>query len=379
MHRQLINLGFVLGLAAAAPVLASEVIPVETTNAQGQVVISGTVVPYKEVTLSAQIPGTIKYVAGDVGDSFKAGDVLVAIDDSELRAKRRAAVAQLAQAEAALRNAQVQYNRELWSPQSESPSRMPGMGLPTLFDNVFTRNMGDMMGYGNPDIERHSDLVARQTGVHQAMSAVEQARSAIAELDAMIRDARSVAPFDGVIMKKYVEVGDTVQPGKPLVDFAHVKYLRIKSDIPARLVSNLKIGMVVPAFLDVGREKVEARVAQIYPVADDKHHTVTVKFDLPVGVKGGPGMYAEVMIPDNSSTSNDRPKVIIPKSAIIGGGSLPRVLVVREDGKTEMRVIRPGSPYGKDKVVVLSGLKPGEKIVDHPPVGASSGWSPYRR
>jgi multidrug efflux pump subunit AcrA (membrane-fusion protein) len=378
MYKQLIQpVGLLMGMLAMLPALGSEVITVETTQHQGQVILGGSVVPYKEVTLTAQVPGTIKYVAGDVGDSFDAGDVLVAIDDEELLAKRRAAVAALSNAEAMLRNSQVQYSRELWSPQSENINRMPGMGVPGLFDQMFTKNAGDMMGYGNPDLERSADLYSRQTGVSQAVSAVQQARSQIDELDAAILDARSVAPFDGVIMKKMVEVGDTLQPGQPLVTFAHVKYLRIQSEVPARLVTNLKVGMVVPAYLDVGREQVEARVAQIYPLADMQHHTVTVKFDLPVGVSGGPGMYAEVMVPDGSESV--QPLIIIPNSAVIKGGSLPRVLAVTDNGESVLRVVRLGSPYGENKVIVLSGLKQGERIIDNPPAGASSGWMPHQR
>lgn len=369
-------LGLVAGILISLPAASSEVVPVETIQGGGLVVLGGTVVPYKQVTLTAQVPGTIKYIAGDVGDSFEAGDVLVAIDDEKLRAKRRQAVAQLANAEAMLRNSQVQYSRELWAPQSESMNRMPGMGMPTLFDNVFTKNMGDMMGYGDTDVEQHADLYSRSTGIRQAQSAVQQARSAIEELDANIRDARSISPFDGVIMKKLVEVGDTVQPGMPLVNFAHVKYLRIQSEVPARLVTNLKVGMLVSAYLDVGREQVEARVAQIYPLADSAQHTVTVKFDLPIGVAGGPGMYAEVMVPDGAYEGP--PKLAIPESAVIKGGSLPRVLIMRADGVSEMRVVRLGSPLSGGRIIVLSGLKQSDRVIDNPPAGASSGWVPRR-
>ncbi len=377
MYTKLVKpLGLIAGMMMALPALGSEIVPVETIQGGGQVVLGGTVVPYKEVTLTAQIPGTIKYIAGDVGDSFEAGDVLVAIDEEKLRAKRRQAVAQLANAEAMLRNSQVQYNRELWAPQTESMNRMPGMGMPTLFDNVFSKNMGDAMGFGDTDVEQHADLYSRSTGIRQSQSAVQQARSAIEELDANIRDARSISPFDGVIMNKLVEVGDTVQPGMPLVNFAHVKFLRIQSEVPARLVTNLKVGMVVSAYLDVGREQVEARVAQIYPLADSAQHTVTVKFDLPIGVAGGPGMYAEVMVPDRAS--DGPPKLAIPQSAVIKGGSLPRVLVIRGDGTSEMRVVRLGSPQGAGRIIVLSGLKQGDRVVNNPPAGASSGWVPRR-
>ena len=162
-------------------------------------------------------------------------------------------------------------------------------------------------------------------------------------------------------MKKMVEIGDTVQPGQPLIIFSYSKFLRIQAEVPARLMPGLKKGMVVPAKLDVGNTEIKARVAQISPIADSKQHTVTVKFDLPEGVPGGPGMYAEVMIPDVNVSGQALP--VIPKSAITQRGSLPSVRVLDENNVPKMRLIRTGVDVGVDSIVVLSGLKPGEKIV----------------
>ncbi len=83
--------------------------------------IGGSVIPYKEVTLAAQMPGRVSYLAGIEGDKFKKGDLLVAIDDSELLAKRRAIQAQMASADAQWRNAGIQFNREIYSPRSKTP------------------------------------------------------------------------------------------------------------------------------------------------------------------------------------------------------------------------------------------------------------------
>ena len=80
--------------------------------------LGGTVIPYKEVTLAAQLPGRVKFLAGIEGDAFEKGSVLVSLDDSELLAKRNSALAQWANAESQLRAAGVRYSRELWSPQS---------------------------------------------------------------------------------------------------------------------------------------------------------------------------------------------------------------------------------------------------------------------
>ena len=86
--------------------------------------VGGTVVPYKEVTLTAQFPGQIESVAGREGDPARAGQVMVAINDDVLQASKRAAEAQLSAAEVALSNAQVQYSRELWSPRTGQPTGM---------------------------------------------------------------------------------------------------------------------------------------------------------------------------------------------------------------------------------------------------------------
>lgn len=367
-----------LVLAFSSHPLAAEsrIISVETIDASGQAVIGGTVVPYKEVMLTAQLPGRVEFVAGEEGDSFDAGALLVALDDDELRARRQAALAQMQNAEAAMRNAQMQFSREIYSPQSRNVGRMPGMGVPSMFDTMVTRNFGQFMGMGDPTVDRQADLYSRGTGIDQANAAMLQARSQLEELDAKIRDARSIAPFDGVIMSKEVEVGDTVQPGQPLVVFAHTRFLRIQADIPARLVSQLSLGMLVKAVLDVGPTEAQARVAQIYPMASAQQHTVTVKFDLPEGVPGGPGMYAEVFIPDQRV--GQQPQVLIPRTAVLTGRSLPRVLVVNDQGRSSMRVIRLGSLQG-DKYIVLSGLSPGDRVVDSPPAGATSGWMPGGR
>ena len=94
----------------------------------GYVILGGTVIPLKEVTLSAQIPGVVQTLAGEEGDSFTAGAELVTIKDDELQAKKRAAEAQVSGAYTAMQNAQVQYTRELWNPSIYNPRPMAGMG-----------------------------------------------------------------------------------------------------------------------------------------------------------------------------------------------------------------------------------------------------------
>ncbi len=362
------GLVFLTGEAYAAK---PEIINVEASSASQGATISGTVIPFKEVTLTAQLPGRVDWIAGSEGDAFSMGQELVKINDDDLRAKKAQIQAQMANAMAALQNAQVQYSRELYAPRSESPSSMPGFGMPIIMDNMFTRRMGDMFGYGDKPLERHADLYSARTGVEQAQASLMQAQSQIQEIDTKIRDSLSIAPFDGVILKKMVEVGDTVQPGQPLIKFGHVDYLRVRSDVPARLARGLREKQLVPITLANG-EKTKARVARIYPMADATNHTITVKFDLPEGTSAKPGMYVELVIPDNAGGGGSL--VAIPKSALIPGRSLPQVLMVKEDGSTSTRLLRLGRELGDGQVLVLSGLRPGQRVVNNPPSNARSGW-----
>ena len=350
----------------------SHIITVMTAPTGSSVVLGGTVVPLREVTLSAQIPGRVDYLAGVEGESFQAGEVVVAIDDDDLRAKRAQALANISAQSQAFQNSQVQYSKEFWAPRSRDVGRMPGMGMPAMFDMFFTRPMASGMGAGNPLLERQADLYAQGANVGQARSQRISALSQLQQVDAMLRDSRAVVPFDAIIVKRLVEVGQTVQPGQPLLKLADSHALQLKVEVPVRLVSGLRKDMTVPVILDVGNTRIHARVAQVYPVADNNRHTVTVKFDLPDGVPGGPGMYAEVMVPDPSTPVQNLP--VIPNSAVIWRGSLPAVYVMNQKNEQELRLVRLGEAIDNWTVAVLSGLRFGERIFSQPSPGMAAGW-----
>lgn len=353
-------------LLSAAPAASQEQYAVAEISAVGNAaIVGGTVIPYKEVVLAAMVPGQVRFIAGREGDTFAANAQLVQIDDDDLQARRRSAVANLMSRESAMRHAQVQYSRELVSPQiNRGMSRSSGMGMPQMFDMFFSRPMSNQMGLSNPWVERYADLHGQASGLSQAQSAILQARAALEEIDAKIKDARVYAPFGGVIIAKMVEEGDTVQPGQPLLKFAYVDYLRLQVEVPMRLVAGLKPGMIIPARIDVGAGVyTDARVAQVYPIADKVRRTVTVKFDLPLGVQGKPGTYAEIRLIDPTAQAKNLPTV--PRSALVQRGSLFGVFVRGENGAA-LKMVRVGGDAGRGRVTILSGLQGGEQVVVNP-------------
>jgi RND family efflux transporter MFP subunit len=369
------------------PIQATENVIYTVQQVEGlpSVAVGGTVIPYREVTFSAQLPGRVKYIAGREGDSFQDQTVLVTLDDSELRAQRQALLAQIASADAKIRNAGVQFNRELYSPQSHNAPG--GMGLPNLFDQMFTRPMEDFIGERDKQTELSADLFASRTQIQEAHHRMMQLQAELQALDSKLRDAQSIAPFAGVMIDKFVEVGDTVQPGQPLLKFADVEYLQVEVDIPARLRPGLREGMMLSAELDVpvaransfadahqsaNMQHFPVRIAQIFPMADPQRHTVKVKFDLPQGLSE-PGMYAKVLIPDFASTARANP--VIPETAIRYNGSLPGVYVLDDQGQPQLRLIRLGEAMPDHRITVLSGLRAGERILADPDTRITAGWA----
>ena len=387
MLKQIIRIATALSLCQSLPLASaadSYTYEVRVHDISPPVTLSGTVIPKKEATFTAQIPGRVEIIAGEEGAQFEQDALLVALDDRELLAKRRAAYAEWMRADAALRNAGMQYSRELWS--SDSPDKAPGgMGLPHLFDQFFTKPLSDFLGQSDEGLDRRAQLHSYGSQIEQARSTLLRAESEIEQIDAKLRDAESRAPFDGVITKKLVEVGDTVMMGQPLLQFAEMDRLQIEVDVPARLVRSLKVDKQVSAKLDVLDERIVVTVAQIFPIADPQRHTVKVKFDIPTEIHDkfsyvGPGQYAQVDVPEVKTGQQEL--LLIPKSAVDQQGSLPEVCIFNNN-QYKRRVVRLGTeidpaliseldPNLGDYISVLSGLKEGDQVVINPVSGKTS-------
>jgi len=84
---------FFIGLSSTSVHADGNIVPVGVAPHGGYVILGGTVIPLKEVTLAAQMPGRVESIAGEEGDEFTAGTVLVTTDDDDLQAKKQAATA----------------------------------------------------------------------------------------------------------------------------------------------------------------------------------------------------------------------------------------------------------------------------------------------
>jgi len=331
---------------------------------------AGTVSADKTLQLTAQMPGRIARIAGQEGDAFNSGTILIELDDTALLARLEAAAASRDAAGADIRNARVQLQRELYSPRSNSSGSAPGgMGMPAMMDQAFTNPMQSIMGMRNRGSERASDLVGAETVLAQATTRYKTAEANMKEIQSMLRDTQGVAQFSGVIQKVHVEVGDTVQPGQPLLDFSESAALKVEADLPVRLSRTLQPGQMLDVAL--GDALLQAPISRIHPVADPRQNTVRIELALDLASGATPGQYVEIRVPDKAA---DLPaQLTIPKSAVITKGGLPLVYAIDREGRARLRVVRLGNaPDGKTQVV-LSGVSAGDLLVDQPPPGLRSG------
>jgi multidrug efflux pump subunit AcrA (membrane-fusion protein) len=206
----------------------------------------------------------------------------------------------------------------------------------------------------------------------QQQAALVGAQANIDKIDAMLRDRRSISPRAGVILKRFVRVGDIVQPGQPLADIADVDQLDVVVQVPVAQVSQVRLGDAVP--VTVNGANLWTTVRQIFPAANADEHTVTVKFALPQGALVAAGMYARVWIAQAGGLTPSTLTPAIPTRAIAYRGSLPVAFVITAHGP-EMRVLRLGDTMG-GRTAVLAGLTAGERVIANPSPDLKSGESP---
>jgi len=339
----------------------------QSTQSQATVALGGSVIPKTEMTIRAQAPGRVVYIAGDEGTGVRAGETIVDLDEKSLLAQRRAAIAGVQRARAQLNNAYIQLDQNIIS---DGQSTRGGMGIPSMFDYFVTKNVGDSMGVGDSGYDRYASISASRAAVEQAKSSVMEAESRIDQIEAMFRDKVAIAPEDAIILEKMIELGDAVQPGQALLRIGDTSSLQVVIDVPTRLMGGLSEGMMLPISLDNTSSVIDGEVVRIFPSADVRRNTVKIKLALPRDTKATPGMYATVNVPDSGREQLN--SISIPSAAIVWRGSQASVYVVNTNGKAELRMVRLGNK-GSERISILSGLSEGDRVIVTPDTHLRSG------
>ncbi len=180
------------------------------------------------------------------------------------------------------------------------------------------------------------------------------------------------APFDGLVVRRHIDVGATVSDGTPIYDLADLDPLYADVNVPERHVKRLSIGQNVRLGTDATRIVAEARIERIAPVVDPASGTVKVTVTIPRSEGLRPGAFVEVDI----VTDVHDEAIVVPRSALVAEGRRWNVFRVNPDQETvEMLEVQLAFEEG-DRVEIAdvltkstADLRPGDTVVS---TGASA-------
>ncbi len=361
------------GAPSANASQAERKIPVTVARAGAQdversVQIVGTLMAQDEVTLANEVPATIGKILVDMGDRVRAGQVLIKLDEREprlevermtanLQAAREAlsrahqildsSRANIERAQAVLSDAQVNLRRfqELFTEGAISASQR---------DSAQTQYDVAVASLRASEAQYESDRAAiknAEANVEQAVAGLELARK-------RLQDTEIVAPFDGFVRKRLVNVGETYKDKTPRMSLVATQALKLQGEVPERFAPQLGVGRAVRVEVEAypGR-KFPGTITRVSPAVDAESRTFTVEASVPN--PGGilkPGFFAKASI----VIGTERNVPFLPEEAVVSFAGIVKVYVIAE-GKAEERRITTGQRRD-GWVEILEGVKAGETV-----------------
>jgi RND family efflux transporter MFP subunit len=326
--------------------------------------LNGEFRPFQEVDVHAKIAGYIRRIYVDVGDHIKAGQTLAILEVPELSAQLLGADAAVRRAKDAIRRAKGDLDRAQslhaathldYSRLREASSARPGLIAEQELDDAQAK-----------DKEGEAEIAADEAALSEAQNQLDEALAEQKQLSAMSDYTRIVAPFNGVVTRRYVDTGALVQAGTnsntqalPLVSVAETDLFRLTLPVPESAVPMIRLGNIVSVRVPSLNRTFEGKVSRYADAVNQETRTMHTEVD--VANKNGSivsGMYAEVSL----TLSHKDSVLAVPIQAVTRNGSQASVLVVDSQGRIEEREVQLGLE-GSNNVEVVSGLSPNEQVV----------------
>jgi RND family efflux transporter MFP subunit len=320
-----------------------------------KVVLPATTTAFEAANIFARASGYVVQRNVDIGSRVKAGDLLAVISAPELDHQIAQAQATLAQNEATLR--QTQANRELAAHNWARDGVLVKQGWAT-----------EQQG----DTDRLN--LAAQTQAADANAATIKAQQAQIEvLQQQKAYQRVVAPFDGVITQRNIDVGSLVQAdatsGTFMFAIAHGNIMRIQLFVPQEAAVGVKPGVTaIVRVAEIPGHPFPGQVTRIADALDPGTRTLLTEIDVPnPDGELSPGMYSTVELQIPRTT----PSLIVPDAAVVFDAQGVYVFVV-ENGVVRQHKITEIRDLGTE-MEVSEGVKAGDLVVVNPPVDLEDG------
>ncbi|MDR4517740.1 MAG: efflux RND transporter periplasmic adaptor subunit [Nitrosomonas sp.] len=287
----------------------------------------GTVKSRTVAGIAPRLTARIIEIRVNAGDTVKQGDVIARLDERDLKAQEKAALAALAGANAQAVRATADKQRISGLYEKEAATR------------------------------EHFDAVVAQA--REARARVNQAGGVVNEIKTRLADTVLLAPFDGTVVKRLKQPGDMGLPGVPVVTMQVPHGLRLEVEVPAACAGVFGVGMAVTVRIDTLNQTFSAPIDEIVPEIDAQTHSQLIKIALPAieGLK--PGFFGWL-----EQACDQHTALLIPVKAVKHLGQL-EVVRVLADEQQSMRHVRTGKTFG-DQIEIVSGLRAGELVMIDP-------------
>lgn len=268
--------------AAAAPASTPPTSAAATVATDDRYTASGPIVVENQVDVAAQRDGVVTQILVEAGTRVRQGQLLLKLDDRQISADLEAARAKTASTEADLNNwkaeakvldADYQRAKKMWEAKLIPEEQ---------FEHARYKAEGDEW-----DVKRVEQLLINARDNQQSL-----------ELE--LEKTRITAPFDGIVARRYVRVGQTVARNERTVWVTATGPLRVRFTLPSRFVNQLKTGQAVSISVPDANPAMEraGKVVQLSPVVDPASGTIEALAELTGSVSDlRPGMQADVHVP----------------------------------------------------------------------------------
>ena len=250
-------------LIAPAPAAADEPVLVVVDAVRSEplsetVPVIGRLVALESGDIATRVPGTVAQVAVRVGERVKAGAVLATLIADRATAERELRVAEVAASEAAVASARARL-----ALKRQEVGRLDSLKASPAFGEARY-------------LDLRQEVQIAEAELAQAEATVAPVRAQLRLAEIALADSTIRAPYDGVVTRRFADVGAYLQTGAPVASLIDDQLLEVEADVPAPRLAGLTSGAGVQVQIDDSR--VPASVRAVLPVENTQTRTRTVRF-----------------------------------------------------------------------------------------------------
>lgn len=358
--------GAVLAKSGGTKIDPTKISKVEQGDLAKSVVATGKIEPITKVEIKSKASGIVKRYLKDAGMVVKTGDVLVELDKEEIQARVREARAALEASEANLRASEADGERAkvdaigpdvpLLQRAYERAKNMAGEGVVSQ-SALDEAQRAYEMAVNKREMAKASLTISKAKQA-QAKAQVAQSRASLERAEEEFRNSTIVAPMDGLILARNVEVGDAVSSilvlgssATLVMTVGDTHEVFVKGKVDESDIGKVYLGQIARIKVESFKDKTfDGKVTKISPMGVEKDNVTT--FEVRVSITNPGGELKAAMTANAEIILEEHKNVLyIPEGA----------LIYDKDKKASVEVPDPKAPEGKKKVAVTVGISNGSK------------------